>query len=199
MSVSAADIKKLREMTGAGIKKCKEALVANDGNIDQAAKTLREQLKVKIDKRAGRDAKEGIVKVYSHPGERLGVLVELNCETDFVARNDAFLQLAQDVALQVASMAPRYVSIEDVPEADLAEEREILTKQAMEEGKPEEIAQKMVVGRMRKFYEEYCLLEMPFVKDDKVKVKQMLDDARAQLGENIVIRRFVRYDLGEDI
>lgn len=198
MSVSAADVKKLREMTGAGIKKVKDALESAGGDFDKAAKILREQGEAKAAKRVDREAHEGVIQMYSHGG-RIGVMVEVNCETDFVARNEQFQQLAHDLALQVASMSPRYLTKDEVPEADLDEERAFLIKQAMDSGKPEEIAKKMVEGRMRKFYEEYCLLEMPFIKDEKRKMQDLVDDARIGLGENIVVRRFVRYELGEEI
>lgn len=195
--VTAQMVKELREATGAGILDVKKALDASDGDVDAAKKVLREKGLAKAGKKASRAANEGLIEMYAHPGGRVGVMLELNCETDFVARNEAFQQLAHDLALQIAAMSPRFVSAEDVDEAALDAEREILRNQAANEGRPENIIEKIIEGRMKKFYEENCLLEQGFVKDDKVKVKEMVTDAVAKLGENIVVRRFERYELGE--
>ena len=195
--VTAQMVKELREATGAGILDVKKALDASNGDVDAAKKVLREKGLAKAGKKASRSANEGLIEMYAHPGGRVGVMLELNCETDFVARNEAFQQLAHDLALQIAAMSPRFVSSEDVDEAALDAEREILRTQAENEGRPPNIVEKIVEGRMNKFYEENCLLEQGFVKDDKVKVKDMVTDAVAKLGENIVVRRFERYELGE--
>ena len=195
MKVSAAMVKQLRGATGAGILDAKKALEASGGDMGKAAQILREKGLARAAKRASREAKEGIIQQYLHQ-ERVGVMVEVNCETDFVARNEQFQQLAHNIALQVAAMSPRYLSKDDVPQGDLDKEREILTNQALREGKPEKIVERIVTGRMRKFYEEYCLLEQPFVKDDKKKMHQLVTDAIASIGENIVVRRFARYELG---
>lgn len=195
--VTAQMVKELREATGAGILDVKKALDASDGDVDAAKKVLREKGLAKAGKKASRAANEGLIEMYAHPGGRVGVMLELNCETDFVARNEAFQQLAHDLALQIAAMSPRFVSAEDVDEAALDAEREILRNQAANEGRPENIIEKIIEGRMKKFYEENCLLEQGFVKDDKIKVKEMVTDAVAKLGENIVVRRFERYELGE--
>jgi elongation factor Ts len=148
-------------------------------------------------KRADREAGEGVIETYAHPGNRVGVMVELNCETDFVARNEMFRKLAHDLALHIAAQAPRYLRPQDVPEEDLNRELDVLRAQALAEGKPAEVADKIVSGRLTKFYEEVCLLEQPFVKDEKVKIKDLVTDAIRTLGENVVVRRFVRYELGE--
>lgn len=197
MAVTAQMVKELRETTGAGILDAKKALDAADGDMAAAVKALREKGLQKAEKKGSRSANEGLIEMYAHPGNRVGVMLELNCETDFVARNELFQQLAHDLALQIAAMSPKYVTKEEVPAGDMDEEREILTKQALAEGKPEAIVEKIVSGRMNKFYEENCLLEQPFVKDDKVKISAMVKDAIATLGENIVVRRFNRYELGE--
>ncbi len=196
MEITVQMIKDLRAQTGAGPKDCKETLTKTNGDMDAALQMLREKGLAKAGKKASREAKEGLIELYAHPGNRVGVILEINCETDFVARNEQFRELAHDVALQVAAMAPRYVSKEDVPEEDLAKEREILTNITLEEGKPANIAEKIVEGRMAKFYEENCLLEQAFVKDEKKNIGQLVTDAIASLGENIVVRRFERYELG---
>jgi elongation factor Ts len=197
MKISASMVKELRDATGAGILDAKKALEANDGDFDLAVKQLREKGQARAAKRSGREASEGLIEMYSHPGNRIGVILELNCETDFVARNELFQQLAHDLALQIAAMNPRFVSKDDVPEDDIESEREILLGQAMAEGKPAQIAEKIVAGRMQKYYEEHCLLEQKFVKDDSVKIQTLVTDAIAQTGENIVVRRFARYELGD--
>lgn len=196
MKITAQMVKELREATGAGILDAKKALESSSGDFEKATALLREKGLARAAKKATREANEGLIELYSHPGGRVGVILEINCETDFVARNDAFEALAHDVALQIAAMNPRYIGKNDVPEADMADEREILTKQALSEGKPDHIVAKIVDGRMRKFYEEYCLLAQPFIKDDARTIQDLLNDAIAMLGENIVVRRFQRYELG---
>lgn len=196
-NVTAQMVKELREATGAGILDVKKALDKADGDMDAAAKALREKGLSKAGKKAGREAREGLVEMYAHPGNRVGVMVEINCETDFVARNEAFKQLAHDVALQIAAMNPRFASKDEVSQESLDKEREILANQARGEGKPDNIVEKIVEGRMNKFYEENVLLEQPFVKDDSKKIQDLVNDTIAKLGENIIIRRFQRYELGE--
>lgn len=198
MKITTAMIKDLREATGAGVLEVKNALEAAGGDADQALTALREKGAVKAAKRAERATREGVIEVYAHPGNRVGVMVELNCETDFVGRNERFLALAHDLALHVAAMQPKYVSRDDIPE----EEREALAKeyreQAAAQGKPEDIVNKIVDGRLEKYYGEVCLLDQDFVKDDEIKVQQLVTDLIAVLGENIVVGRFVRYELGEE-
>ena len=150
-------------------------------------------------KKADRNAKDGLIKMYAHPGNRVGVMLELNCETDFVARNEAFQTLAHELALHIAAMSPRYITREEVPQTALDRELDVLRAQALAEGKPEAIVDKIVSGRVNKFYEEVCLMEQPFVKDDKVKIESMIKEAISILGENIVVRRFARYELGEGL
>lgn len=199
MAITASMVKELREATGAGILEVKKALEAADGNFDKAADFLREKGAARAAKRAGRDANEGVIQMYSHPGGRVGVMVEINCETDFVARNDQFQQLAFDLALQIAAMSPKYITREEVDTAELQREGDVLRAQALAEGKPEKIVEKIVEGRLSKFYEEFCLLEQPFVKDDKRKIKDLITETISVTGENIVVRRFSRYELGEEL
>jgi elongation factor Ts len=197
MKITAQMVKELREATGAGILDAKNALEAANGDFDQATAILREKGLKRVEKKSGRQANEGLIEMYAHPGNRVGVILEINCETDFVARNEAFQELAHNVALQIAAMNPRYVGQADVPTNDMEAEREMLTKLALAEGKPENIVAKIVDGRMRKFYEEYCLLDQPFVKDDSKTIQDMLNDSISTLGENIIVRRFQRYELGD--
>lgn len=192
-------VKELRGVTGAGVLEAKKALEQTDGNFDKAVDILREKGAARAFKRADRAAKEGLVELYAHPGNRVGVMLELNCETDFVGRTDGFRELAHNLALHIAAAAPRYLRAEDVPAAEIERETAVLKAQAIAEGKPEAIAEKMVAGRISKYYEEICLLEQPFVKDEKVKIKDMLTDAIRTTGENIMVRRFVRYQLGESL
>ncbi len=199
MAITTEMVKQLREATGAGVLDAKKALEQFDGDFNKAVDLLREKGAARAEKRADRTAKEGVIELYAHPGNRVGVMLELNCETDFVARNEQFRDLAHNLALHIAAAAPRYLRIEDVPAAELERETAVLKAQAMAEGKPEAIAEKMVAGRMAKFYEEFCLLEQPFVKDEQIKIKDMLLDATRQTGENVIVRRFVRYALGESL
>jgi elongation factor Ts len=199
MAITTEMVKELRAATGAGVLEAKKALEQHDGDFDKAVDMLREKGAARAAKRADRSAKEGIIELYAHPGNRVGVMLELNCETDFVGRNEQFRELAHNLALHIAAAAPRYLRPEDVPAEEIERETAVLKAQAMAEGKPEEIAAKMVAGRINKFYEEICLLEQPFVKDEKVKIKDMLTDAIRTTGENIMIRRFARYELGESL
>ena len=198
MKISAGMVKELREMTSAGMMDCKKALQETDGDIEKAVDLLREKGLSKAANKAGRIAAEGLVDSYIHNG-RIGVLIEVNTETDFVAKNDEFKQFVKDMTMQIAASNPKYVSIEDVPEEEVEKEREILTHQAVNEGKPEHIAKKMVEGRIGKFYEEVCLLEQSFIKDTDIKVKDLLNEMISKIGENIKIRRFVRYEVGEGL
>lgn len=178
---------------------CKKALEEAQGDMEQAMKILREKGLSAAAKKAGRLATEGLVESYIHGEGRIGVLVEVNCETDFVAKTDNFKQFVRDIAMQIAAAAPKYVSKDEVPEEELNKEREILRAQALNEGKPEKIVDKMVEGRMAKYYEEVCLLEQSFIKDPDLTIGQLLNSMIAQIGENITIRRFARFELGEGL
>jgi elongation factor Ts len=197
MKITTQMVKELREATGAGVLDAKKALEAANGDFDKAVDSLREKGAARAAKRSGREASEGVIELYSHPGNRVGVILELNCETDFVARNEEFANLAHDLALHIAAMNPQYITADEVPTDELNRETEVLRNQALAEGKPEQVVDKIVAGRMNKFYEEFCLLEQPFVKDDKVKIKDLITDSIRKTGENIVVRRFARYELGE--
>jgi elongation factor Ts len=199
MAVDAKLIKELRERTQAGIADCKKALEACDGDMDKAADYLREKGLSATAKKAGRIASEGVVESYIHGNGRIGVLVEVNCETDFVARNEVFKSFVRDIAMHIAASNPLYVAQEDVPADALEKEAAVLRAQALNEGKPEKIVDKIVAGRISKYYEENCLLEQSYVKDPERKVKDLLADKVATLGENIKIRRFVRYEMGEGL
>ncbi len=199
MEVTTALVKELRERTQAGMMDCKKALVATDGNIEKAVEYLREKGLSAAVKKAGRIASEGMVDSYIHMGGKIGVLVEVNCETDFVAKTDTFKSLAHDIALQIAASNPQFVSKEEVPTDNLEKEREILRAQALNEGKPEKIVERMVEGRIEKYYKEVCLLEQPFVKNPDITVQDLVNEATLASGEKIAIRRFTRYELGEGI
>jgi elongation factor Ts len=199
MKINTAMIKELRDATGAGVLEVKKALEAAGGDSEKALGALREKGAVKAAKRAERVAREGVVEVYAHPGNRVGVMLELNCETDFVGRNERFVSLAHDLALHIAAMQPKYVSSDDIPQEQIEALTHEYKQQAVEQGKPEEIVEKIVAGRLEKYFGEVCLLEQDFVKDDSVKVKQLVTDLIGVLGENIVVRRFVRYELGEEV
>ncbi|HHY92238.1 MAG TPA: translation elongation factor Ts [Firmicutes bacterium] len=190
-------VKALREKTGAGMMDCKRALQETGGDTEKAIEYLREKGLAAAAKRAGRTAAEGIVEAYIHLGGKLGVLVEVNCETDFVARTPEFREFARDIAMQVAAANPQYLTREDVPAEVLAKEREILRAQTLNEGKPEKVVDRIVEGRLERFYSENCLMEQPFIKDPDKKVSDLLTEKIARIGENIVIRRFVRFQLGE--
>ncbi|WP_138159053.1 translation elongation factor Ts [Peptoniphilus catoniae] len=198
MEITTAAIKELREKTSAGMMDCKKALVETGGDLDKAVDILREKGLASIAKKSSRIASEGIVDSYIHGG-RIGVLVEVNTETDFVAKNEEFKAFVKDVAMQVAAVSPKYVSRDQVPEEELEHERSILREQALNEGKPEHIVEKMVAGRLEKFYEEIVLLDQKFIKDPDLKVQDVLNNIASKIGENIKIRRFVRYEVGEGL
>ncbi len=197
MAVTAEQVKELREKTGAGIMDCKKALAEADGDVDKAIEILRKKGMATAQKKVGRETKEGLVEAYIHPGSRLGVLVEINCETDFVARTDDFKQLAKNIAMQIAAANPLVVRREDLSPEVIEHELEIYRTQARNEGKPDHIVERIAEGRLQKFYQEAVLLEQPYIRDTDKTVKDILNEAIAKLGENIVIRRFVRFQLGE--
>ena len=199
MEVTTAMIKELRQTTGAGILDCRKALESSAGDFESAATYLREKGLAAAAKRTGRSASDGVVEAYVHPGSRIAVLLELNCETDFVARTDEFKALAHDLALHIAFAAPHYSNREDVLEEAIECERAIYRTQALEEGKPERIVDRIIEGRLEKFYRQVCLMEQPFVKDEDIPVQDLITNAIAKFGENIVLRRFVRYELGEEL
>lgn len=193
------DIVKLRKRTNAGMMDCKAALTETNGDLDKATEWLREKGIAKAAKKADRIAAEGLVYSYIHMGGKIGVLVEVNCETDFVSRSDNFVALCKDIALHIAAAKPLYVEQAEVPVDVLNHEKEILRAQALNEGKPEAIVDKMIEGRVRKFYEEVCLLEQPFVKDPSKTIKDIVNEAVLTIGEKISIRRFTRYEMGEGL
>lgn len=196
---TAQDVKTLRERTGAGMMDCKHALQDTDGDMDKAVDLLREKGLAAAAKKASRIAAEGLVESYIHMGGRIGVLVEVNCETDFVAKTDEFKDLVHDIALQIAAAKPSYVTPEEVPADVLEAEKEILRQQAINEGKPAQIAERMVEGRIKKYYQENCLLEQAFVKNPDVTIRQLVTEKTAKIGEKIAIRRFTRYEMGEGL
>ena len=198
---TSADVMRLREQTGVGMMDCKKALVEADGNFDAAVKILREKGMASAAKKQGRIASEGIVESYIHGGGRIGVLIEVNCETDFVARSDDFKALVHDLCMQIAAAKPEVVSAADVDPAKIAAEREILTAQAMNEPKPKPAAviEKMVEGRIKKYFKEVCLMEQEFVKDPSKTITTLINETVAKIGEKISVRRFVRYEVGEGL
>ena len=197
-NISAKDVAELRLQTAAGMMECKKALEEAGGDMGKAMDVLRKRGMAKAEKRAGRRASEGAIGSYIHFNGKVGVLVDLNCETDFVARTDDFQNLAKDLALHIASAKPTAVSAEDLPKELVAGERKIVEAQVAESGKPEAVREKIVDGKMKKFCRERALLDQPFVKDDKTSVGELVKQASAKLGENLVVRRFVRYELGEE-
>ncbi|WP_152392500.1 translation elongation factor Ts [Paenibacillus guangzhouensis] len=197
MAVTASMVKELREKTGAGMLDCKKALDESNGDVTKAIEILREKGLAAAANKSGRIATEGVCEAYIHAGGRIGVLVEINCETDFVGKTDQFKELARDIAMHIAAMSPRYVRREEVPMEDLEKEKEILRAQALNEGKPEKIVDKMVEGRINKYFEEFCLMEQSFVKDPDKTIETLLKEKISTIGENISVRRFVRYELGE--
>jgi elongation factor Ts len=197
MEVSASAVKDLREKTGAGMMDCKKALAETAGDVQKAIDYLRQKGLAAAAKKADRVAADGAVGAYVHPGGKIGVLVEINCETDFVARTAEFQSLLKDVAMQVAAANPRYLRREEVPAAELDKEKAIYRQQALETGKPEKVVDKIVEGKLERFYSEACLLEQAFIKDPDKKVTDILNESIGRLGENIQIRRFSRYHLGE--
>lgn len=198
MSISASMVKELRDKTGVGMMKCKEALVESDGDIEKAQEYLRKKGLASAEKRSGRATGEGIVEAYIHMGSQIGVLIELNCETDFVARNDQFKSLARDIAMHIAASAPKYVSSDQVPEEEVAKEKEILMAQPDMASKPDNVKEKIIEGRIEKYFEQICLLNQAYVKDPNTKVKDMLSQAVSTIGENIQVRRFTRFTVGEE-
>lgn len=199
MEITAGIVKELRERTGAGMMDCKKALLETCGDIEKAIDELRTKGLAKAAKRAGRVASEGLVVSYIHGKGRIGVLVEVNCETDFVGKTDEFRQLAYDIAMQIAASNPDYLAREDVPVQDVHREREIIKAQALEEGKPEKVIEKMLEGRIDKFYKEHCLLEQTYIKDTDKTIQQLIYENVSKFGENIAVRRFSRYEVGEGI
>ena len=197
MSFTAQDVARLRAQTGVGMMECKKSLTDAKGDFEKDIELVRERGLKAVDKKQGRIASEGLVASYIHMGGRIGVLVEVNCETDFVAKSDDFQTLVKDIAMHIAAANPKYVSEADVDPSELEKEKEILRAQAKNEGKPEAIIEKMVEGRVKKFYEDVCLLNQHFVKNPDLTIKDLLTEATLKIGEKISIRRFVRYELGE--
>jgi elongation factor Ts len=197
MEISAAVVKELRDKTGAGMMDCKKALGETGGDLDKAVDYLRQKGLAAAAKRADRLAADGAVGAYVHPGGKIGVLIEINCETDFVARTTEFQALLKDIAMQVAAANPRYVKRDEVPAEEFEKEKQIYRQQALESGKPEKVVDKIVEGKIERFYSEVCLLEQSFIKDPDKKVFEIVNEAIAKMGENIQIRRFARYHLGE--
>ncbi len=195
MEIPIEMVKELRTRTGAGVLDCRKALAETRGDIEAAVRFLREQGLAEVAKRSGREAREGRIECYVHHGNRIAAVVELNCETDFVARTEGFIRLAQELAKQVAATNPRFLSREDVPEAVLEEERAIYRSQ-IEGNKPPQVIERIVEGKLGEFYEEVCLLEQPYIRDPERRVKDLVNELAAQVGENVVVRRFVRFELG---
>lgn len=197
--IKAEMVKELRTITGAGMMDCKKALVETGGDKEKAINILREKGLSSAGKRAGRITSQGIIDSYIHLGGKVGVLVEVNCETDFVGKNEEFRSFVRDICLQVAATNPTYLSREDVPEDAIENEKEILRKQALREGKPEKIVEKIVSGRIEKYFTENCLLEQSFVKDQDLTINDLLKEKISKIGENIVVRRFIRFEMGEGL
>lgn len=198
MDITTDLIKELRLKTGAGVLDCKKVLVETEGNIEESIKILRERGMAKAAKKASRTAKEGLIYCYIHPPGKLGVMIEMNCETDFVAKNEEFQNLCKDVAMHIAAAAPQFVKREEVTEEVIAKEREIYANMARNEGKPEKIIDKIVEGRINKFYKESCCLEQQFVKDPNITIDELIKQMIAKIGENIVLKRFARFVVGEE-
>ncbi len=198
MAISAKLVKELRDATGVGMLDCRNALEATSGDLEKAVDFLRQKGLAKAAKRAGRDASEGTIELYSHGDGRVGVMLELNCETDFVARNESFRELAHELALQVAAAQPQYIHEDEIPETVLERERQVATRRAEEEGKPEKIIPRIVDGRIKKFKEEVVLLLQPYIRDESMTIEKLIQENVASLGENILIRRFARWELGEN-
>ena len=198
MASSAALVKELRGKTGAGILDCQKALQENENDIEKAIDHLRQKGLAAAQKKVGRETKEGLIFAYIHPGSKIGVMLEINCETDFVARNEEFSAFAKDLTLQIAAANPAYVKREDVPEDIIEREKSVYQGQAKEMGKPEAAWDKIVTGKLEKFYQDQCLLEQGFVKDPNTTIKDLLTQKISKLGENILVTRFVRYQLGQE-
>ncbi len=199
MDISIEQVKELREATGAGILDCRKALEVAEGDFDKAVDHLREKGMAEAAKRMSREANEGLVASYIHGDGRIGVLVEVNCETDFVARTDEFQQLVNNIAMQIAAMSPLYLTREDIPEKDIEREKEIYRTQAVEQGKPEGVIERIVEGRLEKFYQQTCLMEQEFIRNDEITIEELLKNEIATIGENIIVRRFVRFERGESL
>jgi elongation factor Ts len=197
MEITAELVRKLREKTGVGLMDCKEALKHSEGDMEKAVEFLREKGLAKLQKRMGRVASEGMIASYIHTGGKIGVMVEVNCETDFVAKTDQFQEFAKDLAMQVAASNPAYVKREDVPQEAIEKERHIYRVQALESGKPEKIVDKIADGKMEKFFQEVCLMEQTFIKDQDKTVKDLLEELLVKTGEKVVVTRFARFQLGE--
>lgn len=198
MTISPSQVKELRERTGAGMMDCKRALEQTGGDAERALVILREKGLAAAAKREGRQASEGIAEAYIHPGGKIGVLVELNCETDFVARTEDFKRLARELAMQIAASNPLYLDRSQVPEEVIEKEKEIYRQKALNEGRPPQAIEKIVAGQLEKYFETVCLLDQPYVRDPKKKVQNLIDEVRAKLGERIVVRRFTRYRVGTE-
>ena len=196
--ITAARVRELRERTGIGMMDCKKALAETDGDMEKAVEHLRKQGMSAVEKRSGREAKDGLISSYIHPGSRLGVLLEVNCETDFVARTDDFRQFTRDVAMHIAAEQPLAVSREEIEQAVVDKEKEIYLEQARNEGKPEQIAERIVTGRLDKFFQDVCLMEQAFVKDPDKTIEDLVTEQTAKIGEKITIRRFACFRLGEE-
>ncbi|RLD96576.1 MAG: elongation factor Ts [Aquificota bacterium] len=196
--ITSQMVKELREKTGAGIMDCKKALQECQGDLEKAVEALRKKGLATAAKKASRATNEGLIHSYIHMGGKIGVLIEVNCETDFVARTDEFKELVHNLAMQVAASSPLYVSKEDVPEDALEKERRLYREQALEQGKPEKVIDRIVEGKLNKFYQEVCLLEQPFIREPEKTVSQLITEHIAKLGENIRVKRFVRFQLGEE-
>lgn len=199
MQITSAMVKELREKTNAGIMDCKAALQESQGDMEKAVDYLRQKGLAVAQKRAGRTASEGLVHSYIHAGGKIGVMVEVNCETDFTARSEAFVDFAKNLAMHIAATSPLSIAREGLPPEVVAREQEIYRAQALETGKPEKIADKIVEGKLKKFYQEVCLLEQAYVRDTDITVEDLLNELRAKTGENVIVSRFVRYQLGEDL
>jgi len=197
MTIIIEQVKALREETGAGVLDCRKTLEAADGDFNKAVEILREKGLAKAARRADREALEGTLELYTHGNGRVGVMVEVNCETDFVARSETFRTFAHEIALQIAAAAPRYIRSEDIPEEVLEQERQKARSYALGEGKPEAVIDRIVAGRLEKFMDEVCLMRQPYIRDDSIVVEKLLYQNIASLGENIVIRRFVRWEVGD--
>lgn len=197
MEIAAKTVKELRDMTGAGMMDCKKALMESNGDVEKAVGILRRRGLSKAAQKADRSANEGLIYSYIHPGSKLGVLLEINCETDFVARTDDFAILAKDIAMQIAAANPLVIERGQLDPSMVEKEKEIYRTQALNEGKPEKVIDKIIEGRLTKYYQEVVLLEQPFVKDEDIAIKNLLNNAIAKLGENIVVKRFVRFRMGE--
>jgi elongation factor Ts len=198
MDITADMVKDLRERTGIGMMECKSALAEADGNVEKAIEILRKRGHARAQAKAHREASQGVIGSYVHMNCRIGALVEVNCESDFVARNDEFLKLVKEIAMQIAAAKPRYVSSEEIPADVLAAEKEIVKAQLGDMKKPPEIMEKIIQGKLGKFFEEVCLLDQPYIREDKIKVRDLITQAVAKIGENIKVRRFARFEIGQD-